>query len=171
MFLRHSGGRVAQLLVQLAKLIPSCWPQEPGCSLRAHQPSVGAHRFLKSPHQRWTHRFTHFLFAHPYLSRGWSPFEHERAYVACWPVVLAGSVLQYLLLPLELATADILHAVTASWSLTKIEGIILPFQDSQNGDPTIFTLLKVLHNNTSLDLWLLHVVVFRIITPLFHSGF
>lgn len=68
-FLSHSGGRVAQLLVQLAKLIPSCCPQEPSCSLRPHQPSAGAYQFLKSPHQRWTHNFTHFLFGHPFVER------------------------------------------------------------------------------------------------------
>lgn len=63
-FLSHSGGGVAQIPDQLAKLIPSCRPQEPGCLLRPRQPSAGARpRFLKSLHQRWTHQFTHFLFS------------------------------------------------------------------------------------------------------------
>lgn len=63
-FLSHSAGGVAQLPDQLAKLIPSCRPQEPGCLLRPRQPSAGAcPRFLKSLHQRWTHQFTHFLFS------------------------------------------------------------------------------------------------------------
>lgn len=182
-FLSHWGGRVAQLLVQLAKLIPSCHPQEPHCSLRPHQPSAGAHWFLKSPRQRWTHRFTHFLFGHPVLWSGQCPFELERAHVACWPVVPTASVLQYLLLPLELGTTSNLNTVTASsvssreiliarrWSLTELEGIIFPFHDSLNGDPTIFTLLKIPCNNRSLDLLLLYIVVCRIIPPLFYSVF
>lgn len=73
-FLSHSGGGVAQLPDRLAKLIPSCRPQEPGCSLRPRQPSAGARRrFLKSRHQRWTHQFTHFLFSPALASQSaWS---------------------------------------------------------------------------------------------------